>query len=102
VLHDEDGWRMALSEAELDGLPGFVRGAAREAARERGLEGGCVVTIARSSIEPFLTSSARRRLRERAWRAWVAHGTTPGPRDTVGWLWGGRHGRLGEDGQMFA
>lgn len=39
VVHDEDGWRMTLSEAELDGLPGFVRGAAREAARERGLEG---------------------------------------------------------------
>lgn len=80
VLHDEDSWTLPLGAEDLDGLPDFLRDAAREAARERGME-GWVVTLARSSVEPFLTFSARRDLRERAWRAWVARGTTPGPRD---------------------
>ncbi len=80
VLHDEDGWRMVLAEGDLDGLPDFAVAAAREAARERGEE-GYVITLSRSSIEPFLTFSARRDLRERAWRAWVARGTAEGARD---------------------
>ncbi|MBX9699467.1 MAG: M3 family metallopeptidase, partial [Acetobacteraceae bacterium] len=81
VLADEDGWQMVLAEADLAGLPEFAVAAARQAARECGVEDGWVVTLARSSIEPFLTFSARRDLRERAWRAWVARGTAPGPRD---------------------
>lgn len=80
VLHDEDGWQMVLEEADLDGLPDFAVAAARAAAAERGVE-GYVITLSRSSVEPFLTFSARRDLRERAWRAWVARGTHPGPRD---------------------
>lgn len=73
VLADENEWQMALAEGDLEGLPDFARVAAREAAKERGVE-GCVITLARSSVEPFLTFSARRDLRERAWRAWVARG----------------------------
>ena len=80
VLADENDWQMPLTEAELDGLPGFAREAAREAAKERGLD-GYVITLARSSVEPFLVFSARRDLRERAWRAWAARGTSPGARD---------------------
>ncbi len=74
VLKDEDAWQLVLSEADLDGLPPFARDAARQAAAERGVE-GCVVTLSRSSIEPFLTFSARRDLREIAWRAWVERGS---------------------------
>ena len=81
VLHDENAWQMELAEADLAGLPGFAREAAREAARERGLAEGSVITLARSSVEPFLTFSTRADLRERAWRAWVARGTSPGARD---------------------
>src|SRR3984885_2689603 len=62
VLHDEKEWRLELGPADLDGLPPFVCSAAAEAARERGLEGRYVVTLARSSVEPFLTFSARRDL----------------------------------------
>ncbi len=83
VLHDENEWQLVLTESELEGLPGFAREAARQAARERGLAEGHVITLARSSIEPFLTFSARRELRERAWRAWMARGTTPGARDNT-------------------
>ena len=82
VLADENDWQMALTEADLDGLPDFARAAAAEAARERGVE-GYVITLARSSVEPFLTFSARRDLRERAFRAWVARGALHPDRDNA-------------------
>ncbi len=80
VLRDETDWQMLLAEDELDGLPGFARDAARQAAAERGLD-GWVITLSRSSVEPFLTFSTRRELRERAWRGWVARGTNAGAQD---------------------
>src|SRR3984893_6507317 len=55
VLHDEDEWRLVLDEGALDGLPDFARAAAAEAARERGLDGHYAITLARASVEPFLT-----------------------------------------------
>ena len=81
VLRDEDEWRLVLGEADLDGLPGFAREAARQAARERGIAEGYAITLARSSIEPFLTFSARRDLRERAHKGWVGRGDGLGGRD---------------------
>ena len=80
VLADENDWQMALTAQDLDGLPDFARDAAAEAARERGVE-GYVITLSRSSVEPFLTFSARRDLREKAWRAWVARGAQHPDRD---------------------
>ncbi len=81
VLHDESNWHLALAgEADLAGLPDFVRDAARQAAAERGLTGHAV-TLARSLVVPFLTFSERRHLRERAWRAWVGRGEQPGGSD---------------------
>jgi peptidyl-dipeptidase Dcp len=59
VLHDERDWTMALDEAGLASLPGFVVEGARQAAAERSLPGH-VVTLSRSLIEPFLTFSPRR------------------------------------------
>jgi peptidyl-dipeptidase Dcp len=81
VLHDEDDWRLVLGAEDLDGLPGFVRDAASEAAKERGLDGRYVVTLARSSVEPFLTFSARRDLRQAAYEAWTRRGAHEGPHD---------------------
>jgi peptidyl-dipeptidase Dcp len=82
VLHDEATFHLVLrSEDELAGLPEFVRAAARQAAAERGIEGGCVITLSRSLIVPFLTFSERRDLRERAWRAWVGRGENDGAHD---------------------
>ena len=83
VLHDEREWRLVLDEADLDGLPGFARAAAARAAAERELEGRYVVTLARSSIEPFLTFSSRRDLRRTAHQAWTARGTRPGEADNL-------------------
>ena len=83
VLHDEREWRLVLDEADLDGLPGFARAAAAQAAAERELPGRYVVTLARSSIEPFLTFSSRRDLRRTAHQAWTARGTHPGDADNM-------------------
>ncbi len=83
VMADEAGYRLVLrTEAELAGLPEFARAVMRQAAVERGLgEGDHLVTLSRSHIVPFLSFSARRDLREAAWRAWVGRGEQGGPSD---------------------
>lgn len=82
VLADEKSFVLVLEgEDDLAGLPDFVREAARAAAEERGLAGQHVITLARSSIEPFLQFSARRDLREKAFRAFVARGDNGGATD---------------------
>ncbi len=84
VLADENAYRLVLrSDDELAGLPPFVRAAARQAARERGVTGddAHVITLSRSLILPFLTFSERRDLREQAWRAWTTRGEHDGPTD---------------------
>ena len=64
VLADEQASTLELDgEADLEGLPDFVRSAARAAAAERGVEGKYLVTTSRSSVEPFLQFSSRRDLR---------------------------------------
>jgi peptidyl-dipeptidase Dcp len=83
VLHDERDWQLVLDEADLDGLPGFARTAAAQAAKERGAEGRWVVTLTRSSAEPFLTFSSRRDLRRTLWQAWTARGTHQGANDNM-------------------
>ena len=83
VLADEDEWRLVLDEGDLAGLPDFAREAAAGAAAERGLDGKYVITLSRSSVEPFLTFSARRDLRETAYRAWVQRGEHAGEHDNA-------------------
>src|SRR5277367_986420 len=83
VLFDEDEWRLVLDDSELDGLPEFACEASASAAKERGLDGKYVITLSRSSVEPFLTFSARRDLRETAYRAWVQRGEHHGERDNA-------------------
>jgi peptidyl-dipeptidase Dcp len=81
VLADEMSYTLRLAhEGDLAGLPAFVRDAAQEAARERGVPGH-VITLSRSLIVPFLTFSARRDLREAAWRAWTSRGEHAGASD---------------------
>lgn len=85
VLADEKGWSLILSDGpELDGLPDFLKDAMASAARERGEDGKYAVTLSRSIIEPFLTFSERRDLREQAFKAWVARGENPGETDNRG------------------
>ncbi|KAA6485469.1 M3 family metallopeptidase [Rhizobium rhizogenes] len=82
VLGDEKSWALILSEdADLAGLPDYLKDAMAAAARERGEEGKYAVTLSRSIIEPFLTASERRDLREQAFKAWVARGENGGETD---------------------
>ncbi|MEL6478433.1 MAG: M3 family metallopeptidase [Pseudomonadota bacterium] len=73
VLKDESEWVLELGEGDLDGLPPFLLATAKAEAEGRGLPGHAI-TLSRSSIEPFLTFSTRRDLREKAWRGWLARG----------------------------
>ncbi len=85
VLADEKNWVLFLDAGEaLEGLPDFLTDAMAAAARERGEDGRYAVTLSRSIIEPFLTFSARRDLREQAFRAWVARGENAGETDNRG------------------
>ena len=77
ILADESTYQLPLTtEADLAGLPDSLRQAARSAAKERGAD-GYVITLSRSLVQPFLTWSTRRDLRETAWRAWTTRGETP-------------------------
>jgi peptidyl-dipeptidase Dcp len=77
VLADESTYQLPLvCEADLAGLPDFLLEAARSAAKERGVE-GYVITLSRSLVQPFLTWSSRRDLRETAWSAWTSRGENP-------------------------
>jgi len=81
VLADEQAFALSLEdEAELAGLPDFMRETMRSAARERGLAGHAVA-LSRSSVEAFLQFADRRDLREKIFRAFVSRGDNGGPTD---------------------
>jgi peptidyl-dipeptidase Dcp len=76
VLADESSWHIELEgEADLAGLPDWLRAAAQGAATDLSLrEGAHAITLSRSLVSPFLTFSTRRDLRKRAWDAWIRRG----------------------------
>jgi peptidyl-dipeptidase Dcp len=75
VLADEKDRYVTLeSEADLAGLTQSLRNGAAAAAKSKNLEGKWVISNTRSAIEPFLTYSDRRDLREKAWRMFVNRG----------------------------
>ncbi|GGA91078.1 peptidyl-dipeptidase Dcp [Brucella endophytica] len=82
VLKDEADWALIITdEADLAGLPDFVRQAMRGAAEERGHPDAWAVTLARAVIEPFLSFSQNRALREKAFQAWAKRGENGGASD---------------------
>lgn len=82
VLAEEQAFKLVLEhEQDMAGLPDFVRAAAARTANDLGLAGKHVITLARSSIEPFLQFSARRDLREKAFTAWIRRGENGGKND---------------------
>ena len=75
VLADEtDHFLVLESEADLAGLPQSLRDSAANAANAKGQSGKWVITNTRSSVDPFLTYSDRRDLREKAWLMFVNRG----------------------------
>ncbi|WP_420968765.1 M3 family metallopeptidase [Bradyrhizobium sp. B120] len=74
LLGDEQEWSMELGEGDRAGLSDTYVAAAKAAAEERGKGGKAIVTLSRSSVEPFLQSSSRRDLREKVYKAFTARG----------------------------
>jgi len=82
VLSDEKDYMLVLEAPDdLAGLPASLVSAAAQTAADRGLPGKHGITLARSSVEPFLQFSARRDLREKAFRAWALRGESGGATD---------------------
>ncbi|HXT61692.1 MAG TPA: M3 family metallopeptidase [Pyrinomonadaceae bacterium] len=74
VLFEEDNEFVQIkSESDLAGLPQSVRDAAAAAATAKKQEGWLIINT-RSSVEPFLTFSDRRDLREKVWRMFIMRG----------------------------
>lgn len=74
VLFEEDNQFVQLkSEDELKGLPQSIRDAAAAAAAAKKQQGWLIVNT-RSSVDPFLTYSDRRDLREKVWRMFTRRG----------------------------
>ncbi|HWE23526.1 MAG TPA: M3 family metallopeptidase [Myxococcales bacterium] len=72
----EESTQMVLleKEADLAGLPAALRESAASAAASRGQTGKWAVINTRSSVDPFLTWSTRRDLREKVWRMFTSRG----------------------------
>lgn len=74
VLHDEENYITYLTEDQLGGLPeDFIKSAANIAS-DKGEEGKYAITNSRSSIDPFLTYSTERELREQVWTNFYSRG----------------------------
>ncbi len=74
LLHDEETYALFLTKDQLAGLPPSLVASAAEAAKERGQDGKYAITNTRSSMEPFLTYSTERPLREKVWRTYYSRG----------------------------
>ncbi|WP_092542269.1 M3 family metallopeptidase [Zunongwangia mangrovi] len=74
VLADEEGYVTYIDSTQLSGLPeSFIKSAA-SAAEERDHKGEFAITNTRSSMDPFLTYSDERELREKVWRTYYSRG----------------------------
>jgi peptidyl-dipeptidase Dcp len=69
------------SEAMLDGLPTSLRQGAKAEAERHGKPELWAIANTRSTVDPFLTFSKRRELRERVWRMFTNRGDNGGARD---------------------
>ena len=82
VLADEADSVLVLKTAQdLGGLPSSLVDAAKTTATSRNVGGVGVITNTRSSIDPFLTYSDQRALREKAWRMFTNRGDNGGAHD---------------------
>ena len=82
VLGDEKTVLVLESESDLAGLPDSLKAAAASIAEANGHKGKWAVLNTRSSMEPFLTYSDRRDLREKVWRTYYSRGNNGDANDT--------------------
>ena len=82
LLGDESELFLTIeNEADLAGLPADLRDSAAAAAAAKKKQGASVIRNTRSAIDPFLTYSDRRDLREKAWKMFVGRGDNADARD---------------------
>ncbi|MBM4233423.1 MAG: M3 family metallopeptidase [Gammaproteobacteria bacterium] len=82
LLADEsERYTVLDSEADLAGLPESLRAGFAADAERRSQNGKWIIANTRSSVEPFLTYSTRRDLREKVWRVFVNRGDNDDARD---------------------
>lgn len=82
VLADEAEWYLELkTDEDRAGLPDFLLDAAKGVAESKKLS-GYAINLSPSMVDPFLTFSTRRDLREKVWRAFKARGESKSDRDT--------------------
>jgi len=75
ILADETDHMLLIdNEKDLAGLPESFRDGAKEAAKGRGHDDQWAILNTRSSMEPFLTYSDRRELREKVWNTYYNRG----------------------------
>ncbi|MGO2359026.1 M3 family metallopeptidase [Mesonia sp.] len=74
VLADEENYVVYLNKNQLGGLPESFSKASATAAEERGEKGKYAITNTRSSMDPFLTYSTDRELREKVWNNYYSRG----------------------------
>ena len=74
-LGDEEKHILVLeNEGDLAGLSDNLKADAAQQAETKDMKGKWVISNTRSSMEPFLTFSSRRDLREKGWRMWTRRG----------------------------
>jgi peptidyl-dipeptidase Dcp len=81
VLADEEGYATFLDETQLGGLPESFTKAAAALAASKDQPGKYAVLNTRSSMDPFLTYSTMRDLREKVWRTYYSRGDNGDARD---------------------
>ena len=81
LLADEQQALVLENEADLEGLPDSVRAGAAAAAEGRGAKGKWAINNIRSAVDPFLTYSTRRELRQKVWQSFVNRGDNGGAHD---------------------
>ena len=73
LAEEGDKYLTITNEADLAGLPDSLKDGAADAAKAKKVT-GWVIRNTRSSIDPFLTYSDKRSLREKAWRMFIMRG----------------------------
>ncbi|EZH71741.1 peptidase M3 [Aquimarina atlantica] len=81
VLEDEEGYVTYLTKDQLSGLSDPLIKAYAKAATDRGQEGKYAVTNTRSSMDPFLTYSDERAIREKVWKNYYSRGDNGDDKD---------------------
>ena len=81
VLNDEENYVTYLNQSQLTGLSdGFIK-SAKKIAQDKGFEDKFAITNTRSSMDPFLTYSTEREIREVVWKNYYSRGDNGGEFD---------------------